>query len=220
MSDSLQPHGLQHTRLPCPSPSPRAYSNSCPLSQRHNPTISSSVIPFSPHLQSLPASGSLPVSSLRVSSLPQVVKVLEFQLQHQSLQWIFRTDFLYDGLVGSPCNPRDSQEPSPTPQFKTINSSVLSFLYSPTLTSIHDYWKNQTFVVKVMSRIFNTLSRLVIAFLSRSKHLLISWLQSPSAVILEPKKIVCHCFHCFPIYLPWSDGTRCHDLSYLHAELP
>ena len=74
------------------------------------------------------------------------------------------------------------------------------------------------FVAKVMSVLFTTLSRLVIAFLLRSKCLLISWLQSPSAVILEPPKIVCHCFHCFPIYLPWSDGTRCHDLSFLNVE--
>ena len=80
-----------------------------------------------------------------VSSSLQVAKILEFQLQHQSLQWIFRTDFLLDGLVGSPCCPRDSQESSPTPQFKSINSSMLSFLYSPTLTSIHDYWKNHSF---------------------------------------------------------------------------
>ena len=100
------------------------------------------------------------------------------------------------------------KESSPTPQCKSINSSVLSFLYSPTLTSIHDYWKNhtltrQTFVGKVMSLLFNMLSRLVITFLPRSKHLLISWLQSTSTVILEPPKIkVCHCFHCFPIYLP------------------
>ena len=72
-----------------------------------------------------------------VSSSHQVAKVLEFQLQHQSLQWIFRTDFLWDGLVGSPCHPRDSQESSPTPQFKSINASALSFLYSPALTSIH-----------------------------------------------------------------------------------
>ena len=64
-----------------------------------------------------------------------------------------------------------------------------------------------TFVNKVMSLLFNMLSRFVIAFLSKSKCLLISWLQSPSGVILEPKKIVCHCFHCFPIYLPWSDGA-------------
>ena len=76
----------------------------------------------------------------------QVAKVLELQFQHQSCQWIFRTDFLYDGLVGSPCSPEDSQESSPTPQFKHINSSVLSFLYGPTFTSIHDYWKNHRFV--------------------------------------------------------------------------
>ena len=75
----------------------------------------------------------------------------------------------------------------------------------------------QTFVGQVMSLLFNMLSRLVITFLPRSKHLLISWLQSPSAVISEPKKIVSHCFHCFPIYLPWSDGTRCHDLSFLNV---
>ena len=73
-----------------------------------------------------------------------------------------------------------------------------------------------TFVGKVMSLLFNMLSRLVIAFLPRSKRLLISWLQSPSAVILEPpKNKVCHCF---PIYLPSSDGTRCHDLSFLNVE--
>ena len=74
----------------------------------------------------------------------------------------------------------------------------------------------RTFVGKVMSLLLNMLSRLVITFLPMSKRLLISWLQSPSAVILEPKKNkVWHCFHCFPIYFPWSDGTRCHDLSFL-----
>ena len=77
----------------------------------------------------------------------------------------------------------------------------------------------RTFVGKVMSLLFNMLSRLVVIFLSRSKRFLISWLQSPSAVILEPPKIVWHWFHCFPIYLPWSDGTRCHDLSFLTVEL-
>ena len=71
-----------------------------------------------------------------------------------------------------------------------------------------------TFVGKVMSLFFNMLPRLVIAFLPRTKHLLISWLQSPTIVILEPQKIVCHCFRCFPICLPWSDGTECHDLSF------
>ena len=81
------------------------------------------------------------------------------------------------GLVGTPYSPRDSKESSPTPQFKTINSLLLSFLYSPTLTSIHDYWKiialtRWTFVGKVMSLLFNILSRLVITSLPRSKHLL------------------------------------------------
>ena len=79
-----------------------------------------------------------------VSSLHQVAKVFQFQLQHQSFQWTLRTDLLQNGLVGSPCSPRDSQESSPTPQFKSINSSALSFLHSPTLASIHDHWKNHS----------------------------------------------------------------------------
>ena len=102
-------------------------THSHPLSQWCHPTISSSVILFSSHLQSFPASGSFQMSH----SLHLVAKVLEFQL--------VRTDFLQGWLVWSPCSPRDSQESSPTPQFKSINSSVLSFIYSPTLTSIHDY---------------------------------------------------------------------------------
>ena len=73
-----------------------------------------------------------------VNSSHEVAKVLEFQLQHRSFQWIHRTDLLQDGLVGSPCSPRDSPESFPTPQFKSINFLVLSFLHSPTLTSIHD----------------------------------------------------------------------------------
>ena len=77
-----------------------------------------------------------------VHSSHEVAKVLEFQLQHQSFQWTPRTDLLQDGLVESSCSPRDSQESSPTAQFKSINSLVLSFLDSPTLTSIHDHWKN------------------------------------------------------------------------------
>ena len=135
--DSLQPHGLQHTRPPCPSPTLGVYSNSCPLSRWWHPTISSSVVPFSPHLQSFPASGSFQMHQY-------LKRVLEFQLHHESFQWTPRTDLLSDGLVGSPCSPRDFQESFPTPQFKSINSSVLSFLYSPTLSSIHDYWKNHS----------------------------------------------------------------------------
>ena len=80
-----------------------------------------------------------------LGSSHQVAKVLNFQFQHQSFQWVFRTDLLSDGLVVFSCGPGDSQEPPPTPQFKSINSSVTSFLYSPTLKSIHDYWKNHSF---------------------------------------------------------------------------
>ena len=81
----------------------------------------------------------------RVNSLHEVAKVLEFQLQHHSFQRTPRADILQNGLVGSPCSPRDSHESSPTPQLKIISSSVHSFLYSPTLTSIHDHWKNHSF---------------------------------------------------------------------------
>ena len=79
-----------------------------------------------------------------VNSSHEVAKVLEFQLQHQSLKWTPRADLLQNGLVGSPCSPRDSQESSPTPQFKSINFLALSLLHSPALTSIHDHWKNNS----------------------------------------------------------------------------
>ena len=188
MCDSWQPHGLQHTRLPCPSPPPGVCSNSCPSSQWCHPTISSSVVPFSSCLHSFQHQGLFQW----VSSSHQVAKVLELHLQHQPFQWIFRVD-LWDGFVWSPCSPRDCQESSPTPQFESINSLALSFLYGPVS---HPYMTTGktialtrwTFVGQVMSVRFNMLSRLVIAFLSRSKPLLISWLQSPSAVILEPEQ--------------------------------
>ena len=98
-------------------------------------------------------------------------------------------------------------------QHSAFFTAQLSHLYMTTGKTIA--LTRQTFVGKVMSLLFNMLSRLVIAFLPRGKRLLISWLQSPSAVILEtPKNKVSHCFHCFPIYLPGSDGTRCYDLSF------
>ena len=141
MSNSLQSHGMQHARPPCPSQLPE-------LAQIHVRWVGDAIQPSHPLLSPSPPAFNLSQHQdifQWFSSLHQVAKVLEFQLQHQSFQWIFKTDFLQDGLVGSPCSPRDSQESSPTPQFKSINSSVLSFLYSPTLTSIHDYWKNHSF---------------------------------------------------------------------------
>ena len=111
------------------------------------------------------------------STLREVAEVLELQLQHHSFQGNFRVDLLQNGLVGSPCSPRDSQESFPTTQFKSINSSALSFLYTSTLSTGKTIaLTRQTLVGKAMSLLLNILSRLVITFLPRSKHLLISWL--------------------------------------------
>ena len=141
LSDSLRPHGPQHTGLPVHHQLPE-------LTQTHVHQVGNAIQPSLPlSSPSPPAFNFFQDQGLFkwVSSLHQVAKVLEFQLQHQSFQWIIRTDFLEDGLVGSPCSPRDSQESSLTPQFKSIISSVLSFLYIPTLTPIHDYYKNHSF---------------------------------------------------------------------------
>ena len=138
--DSLWPHELHHARPPCPSPTPGVHPNPCPLSQWCHPTISSSLIPFSSCPQSFPASESFPMSQLFTSGgqstgVSASTSVLPMNTQDSSpLGW---TGWF-------PCSPRDSQESSPTPQFKSINSLVLSFLYRPTLTSIHDHWKNHS----------------------------------------------------------------------------
>ena len=121
MSNSSWPHRLQHARLPCPSPIPGTCSNSCPSSQRCHPTISSSVVPFS-CLQSFPASGSFPVSQFFVSG----VQSIRTSASASVISMNIRTYFLQDWLVWSPCSPRDSQESSTAPQFKSINSLALS----------------------------------------------------------------------------------------------
>ena len=121
MSDSLWPHGLPHTRPPCPSSTPRAYSTSCPLSQWCHPTISPSVILFSSYLQFFPASRVFSNESILCIRWPKYWSFI-FSIS-PSNEW--RTDLLQDWLVGSRCSPRDSQESSPAPQFKSINSSVL-----------------------------------------------------------------------------------------------
>ena len=138
MSNSLWPHEWQHVRPSYPSPTPGVYSNSCPSSRWCKLVISSSVIPFSSCPQSLPASGSFPMSqhfawggqSIGVSASASV-------LPKNTQDWspLERTGWIS-------LQSRDSQESSPTPQFKSINSSMLNFLHSPTLTSIHDHWKN------------------------------------------------------------------------------
>ena len=196
MSDSSLSPGLQQARFPCPSPTLGTHSNSRPLSWWCHPTISPSVIPFSSCLQSFPASGSFPMSQFFASGGH---KYWSFNLsispsKKYSALISFRIDLL--NLLAVQWTVKEF---STAPQFKCINSSALSFLHSPTLTSIHDYWKNhalirQTFVGKVMSLIFNMLSRLVITFLPRRKCILISWLQSPSAVIFGGQENkVSHC---------------------------
>ena len=140
VSNSLWPREPQHARPPCPSPTPGVHTNPCPLSWWCHPPSHPLSSPFPPALN---------LSQHQrlfkwVSSSHEVAKVLEFQLQHQSYQWTARTDLLQNGLVESPCNPRDSQESSPTLQFKSINSLAISFLHSPTLTSIHDHWQNHS----------------------------------------------------------------------------
>ena len=137
---TLRPHELQHARPPCPSPTLGVHSDSSPLSQGCHPAISFSVVPFSSCPQSLPTSESFPMSQLfSWGGQSTGVSALASFLPKNP-----RTDLLQNGLVGSPCSPRDSQESSPTPQFKSVNSSVLSLLHSPTLPSIHDHRKNHS----------------------------------------------------------------------------
>ena len=174
MSDSLQPHGLQHARLPCPSPTPRVYSNSCPLSQWCHPKISFFVIPLSSRLQSFPASGSFPMSQFFASGGQIIGVSASASVLPVNIQGWFPLGL----TVWSPCSPRDCQESSPTPQFKSISSLVLSFLMvqlsHPYVTTGKTIALTRwTFVGKIMSLLFITLSRFFIAFLPRSKRLLI-----------------------------------------------
>ena len=194
--------GLQHTRPPCPTPTPGVYPNSCPLSRCCHPTISSSAVPFSCP-QSFPASGSFQMSQLCI----RWPKYWSFSFnispsnEHPGLI-SFRMDWLdllaVQGILKSPLQHHSSKASIFwCSAFFTVQ---LSHPYMTTGKTIA--LTSWIFVDNVMSLLFNMLSRLVTTFLPRSKRLLISWLQSPSAVILEPRKIVCHCFHCFPIYLP------------------
>ena len=139
MFDTLQPHELQHARLSCPLPSPGTCSNSRPSSRWCHSTISSSVAPFSSCPRSFPASGSFPMTWLLASccqSIGASASVLLMNIQGWFLLGL-------TGLI-SLQSKEDSQESSPTPQFESINSLVLNLLHGPTLTSVHDYWKNHS----------------------------------------------------------------------------
>ena len=141
MSHSLQPHGLQPARISCPLLPPRVCSNSSALILWCHPNISFSDAPFSSCTQSSPASGSFPVSQLFASGGQSIGASPSVRVHPINIQgWLH-----LDWLIWSPCSSRDSQESSPAPQFKNINSSVLSLLYDLTLTSVHDYWENLSF---------------------------------------------------------------------------
>ena len=187
MSDSLHPHGLQHTRPPCLSQTPGAYSNSRPLNQWFHTTISS----FSSHLQSFPESGSFPRSQFFVS-VGQKYWSFSFSISpsnEYSGLISFRMDWL-DLLAVQGTRKSLLQHHSSKASILQCSAFFVVQLSHPYMTTGKTIALTRwTFVGKVMPLLFNMLSRLVIAFLSRSKRLLISWLQSPSAMILKPKKI-------------------------------
>ena len=213
VSNSLPPSGLQYTRLPCPSPIPGTWSNLCPSSQwclqPSHPLSSSSSC-----LQSFPASGSFPVSWLFASGGQSIGASVAASVLPMNIQdWVPS-----NWLVGSPCSPRDSQE------FLQHHSSKASILWHSTFFMVPLSHPNmttekiialtrRTFVSQVMSLLFNMLSTLVIAFLPRSKHLLISWLSSPSAVFLEPKKVK-------SVTVSIVSPSVCHEVMYVNCELP
>ena len=201
MSNSLQPHGLQHIRLPCSSPSPGACSNSCPLSLPSNHLILCHL--FSSCLQILPSIRVFSNESAHHIRWPKYWSFSISPSNEYSVPISFRIDWF--DLLAIQGTLRSLLQ---------YHNSKVSILWRSAFFMVqlsHPYMTTgkiialtrQTFVSKVMSLLFNMLSRLVIAFLPRSKHLLISCLQSPSAMILEPQENKdSHCFHCFPIYLP------------------
>ena len=207
MSDSLWPHGLQHARLPCPS---RVCSNSCPSSWWCQPTILYSVILFSSCLQSFPASGSFSNESVLLMRWPE----------YWSFSFSISPSNEHSGLISFRIDGFDllafQEALKSLLQHHSSKASILRCSAFFVVQLSHTYittgktkaLTRWTLVGKVISLLFNMLSRLVITCLPRSKHLLISWLQSPSTAFGAQENKVCLCFHCFPICLPWSDGTR------------
>ena len=191
-------------------------THSCPSSQWCHPTISSSVVSFSSCLQSFPASRSFPVSRPFPSGSQSIGLSASASVLPMNIQGWFPL-----GLTGlNFWNPRDSQGSSPAPQFERISSSALNLLSGPTLTSIHDYLKNHSFDYMDLCCQSNVSAfKYAIKvgqsfFFPRNKHLLLSWLQSPSAVILEPKKI-----KSLTVSIVFSSiWTPCHSLSFLKTE--
>ena len=154
MSNSLWPCGREHARPPCPSPTPGVYPNSCPLGRWCHLILCCPLL-FLPSI----------FPSIRVFSNESVLHIRWPEYWSFSFSISPSNEHLglisfKDGLVGSPCSPRDSQESSPTPQFKSINSSALSLSYCPALTSVHDYWKNHSFDIRANKMPRSTLKKI------------------------------------------------------------
>ena len=191
VSDSLRPHELQHARPPCPSPTPGVHPNSRPSSRWCHPAISSSVIPFSSCPQSLPASESFPMSQLfswggQSIEVLALASILPMNTQNWSpLGWTDWISLQPKGLLRVFSNTTVQKRQFFGVQLSSkSNSRIHTWPLAKTIALTR-----RTFVGKVMSLLFNMVSRFVITFLLRSKRLLVTWLQSPSAVILEPQKI-------------------------------
>ena len=219
VSNSLQLHELQHARPPCPSPTPRVYPNSHPLSRWCHPTISSSVVPFSSHPQSFPASGSFQKSQLfssggKSTGFSASTSVLPMNTQDRSpLGWTGWISLQSKGLSRVFSNTTVQKH-----QFFCAQLSLESNSQPPYMTTRKTIALTRwTFVDKVIL-LFNMLSRLVITFLPRSKCLLKN-VMAAVTICSDLGAPQTNVSHCFPICLPWSDGTRCHDLSFLNVEL-
>ena len=195
----MRPHELQHARPPCPSLTPGVHSDSRPSSQWCHPAISSSVVPFSSCPQSLPASESFPMTQLfawggQSSGVSALASFLPKKPQGwYPSEWTGWISLQSKGLKSLLQHHSSKASILRCPAFFTVQVSYPYMTTGKTVALTR--W---TFVGKVMSLLYNMLSRLVITFLPRSKHLLISWLQSPSAVTLEPKKLSLTLFALFP----------------------
>ena len=219
MSDSLRPHGLQHTRLPCPSPTPGVDK----LMSIESVMPSNHLILCCPFLL-LPSI----FPSIRVFSNESGLRIT--WPNYWSFSFSISPSNEYSGFISFRIDWLDSLSVQETPksllQHHSSKASILRYSAFFIVQLAHLYittgktiaLTRWTFVGKVMSLLFNMLSRLVITFLPRSKHLLISWLQLTSAVILSPRKESLSLFLLFTHFLPWSDGTGCHDLCLLNVE--
>ena len=198
MSVSLRPHEPQHARPPCPSPTPGVYPDPCPLCWWCHATISSSIVPFFSRPQSFPTSGSFQMSQLSASGGQSIGDSASTSVRPMNTQDWSPLD--WTGWISLQSKRLSRVFSNTTVQKHQFFGAQLSLCVQLSFLCVqfsHPYMTTgktialtrQNFVGKVMSLLFSVLFRLVITFLPRSKHLLISWLQSPSAVILEPRKI-------------------------------